>query len=288
VTDAVWTYHTNPLTCGVAKFNWQLADRLGVPCESLGLQPRACPLVSVKPSEIAEALSFFAPVYDLFLHDFEVTPRNVAWVIGARRIYAGNNVIADAVEDMRPDVIEAWCPSLLQPSRPAGNYRVLLFGMGHKRQAAHLGQLRKLLDASRFDYTIEASTGIHEGSPWDAGWHASARVLHEIFGSRLRLLGYLADDALADAIATASLMALFYDPAARANNTSLWAALNSGRPVITNLDGESPSVLVHGETVLDLYQMRSLLERMVVKVGPAGQAAAQAYSWPRLMSIMVA
>ena len=57
MNDAILSYHMDPLTCGVANFNQQLADRLGVPCLSLLPWPESVSLalVSVKASEMTEA-----------------------------------------------------------------------------------------------------------------------------------------------------------------------------------------------------------------------------------------
>lgn len=275
------------MTCGVAKFNHELASRLGIPCEAIGMQPRACPLVSVKPSEVTEDVRF-GPDYDLFLHDFEPSARNVAWVVGAKALYAANELIALELEELRPDVRVAWCPSLVHRQRSAGQFRVVLFGMGHKRQVDKLKRLKKLLDATRYDYTVEVSTGIHEGSPWDRSWLETKDTLTALFGARLRLLGYLADDALVDVLSQSHLAALFYEGGVRANNTTLWAALEAGVPVITNLDAASPMELEHKRTVLDLYQTRSLTAQPLAQIAEKGKAVAQKYSWPRLLSVLVA
>lgn len=289
MNDAVLTYHENPLTCGVAKFNHALAQRLGIPCESLLTADRICPLVSVKPSEIPEGLCEHPMgTYDLFLHDYRDTERERRWVDRARKVYAANESIWLALRPLRPDVILAWCPSLIRGQAMTGRFRVLLFGMAHKRQMDKLKKLRKLLDHLGYDYTVEVSTGIHEGSPWDEAWQEAQADLSSLFGHHLRLLGYLADDALAERLTQVHLAALFFEKGVRANNTTVWAALDAGIPVLTNLDPESPQELVHRETVLDLGQTRSLLNQPLDRIAKAGQVAAQARSWPRLLSVLVA
>lgn len=279
----------NPMACGVAKFSHELAQRLGVPCESILDAQRTCPLVSVKPSEIPEGICE-SPVgtYDLFLHDFAYTLRNVRWVAQARKVYAANATIWRDLQDIRQDVTLAWCPSLIQGKPSGGQLRVLMFGMGHKRQREKLEKLKRLLDATGYDYSVEVSTAIHEGSPWDQTWQATEQTLSGVFGHHLRLLGYLADDALAEALGTVHLAALFFEPGVRANNTTIWAALEAGVPVLTNLDADSPPELVHGQTVLDLSRTRALSNQPLDVIAQAGKEAAQARSWPRLLSVLVA
>lgn len=280
------------MTCGVARFNQQLAARLDVPCEAIYAERGRTPLVSLKPSEITTE-GYLWPyqdmVYDLFLHDFEPTPRNVTWASHARRVFAANELIALEVKTyVYRDPAVVWCPSLVQGTARRGAFRVVLFGMAHKRQEPLLVRLKSLLDRSHLDYSVEVSTGIHEGSPWDRTWTEARDTLTRVFGGRVHLLGYLADDALVDVLNHAHLAALFYEDGVRSNNTTIWAAMERGVPVLTNLDAASPLELVHGETVLDLYQTRTLLGQPLDRIAEAGLRAVQGRSWPRLLSALMA
>lgn len=243
--DAVLTFHTNPHACGVCKFNQQLALRLGVPCLPWATGA-ACqtPLISVKPEEVTY-WGFWAkrwPAYDVFLHGIPDIPQAWACVGEARTVYAANPVIARAVQARRPDVVAAFCPSTIQGTAHRGTINVLTFGMAHKIQTGHFVKLRTLLDATGEDYTVSVSCGIHEGSPWAESWTQTQALLGGIFGDQLRLLGFLADDALAKELRDCTAVALFYDPALRANNTTFWAALDARKPIVTNLDEHSPVV----------------------------------------------
>ena len=280
------------MTCGVARFNQQLAARLDIPCEAIYAERGRTPLVSIKPSEITTE-GYLWPyrdmVYDLFLHDFEPTPRNVTWASHAQRVFAANELIALEVKTyVYRDATLAWCPSLVQGTRQPATFRVLMFGMAHKRQVPLLLKLKAILDRSHIDYSVEVSTGIHEGSPWDRSWQDTRDTLAGVFGPRLRLLGYLADDALVSVMGQSHLAALFYEDGARANNTTLWAAMEAGLPVITNLDAVSPMELVHGETVLDLQQTRTLTTYPLDRIACAGARVVQGRSWPRLLSVLMA
>ncbi len=242
--DAVLSYHTNPYTCGVAKFSHRLARELGVPFGQIGADRTRYqhPLVSVKFSELIDAgatnPNHFLKRFDLFVHDYE--PGFASWLTDAERVYAANAIIAgDMVRLLRPDVIEAWCPSTVEGNPTRGTINVLTFGMAHKLQTKRYEKVKALLEATGQDYTVSVSTAVHEGSPWDETAKVSER-LAQIFGHRLRTLGYLADDALARELSECSAVALFFEPALRANNTTYWAAIESGLPVITNRDVYSP------------------------------------------------
>lgn len=241
--DAVLSYHMNPATCGVAKFNHALAKRLGVPIARTCMQPQyRHPLVSLKTSErgyqwILE-LPHFLKRFDLFLHDAPTCHYDS--LNDALRVYAGSKTVADAIRPYRPDVIEAFCPSTIDGNSHRGAYRVLVFGMAHKLSLPHFQNLKEQLGREHPDYTIELSTAVHEGNPWDEALTESVSAMRSIFGSRLRVLGFLGDDAIARELQEVDAVAAYYQPALRANNTTAWAALEAGKTLYTNTDEHSP------------------------------------------------
>lgn len=247
--DAVLSYHMDPATCGVAKFNHRLAHWLGVPFASLDrFHDFSCPLVSLKFSEGVDvwpgnSLAYGHP-FQLFAHDcppLSPTTLQHGWLDCPAIIYAANEAIAQQIRPRRADVVTAFCPATLHgnPTRAALN--VLTFGMAHKLQLPYYEKLKTLLNASGQDYTVCVSTAVHEGSPWDEV-ATTGEKLRAIFQDKTRVLGYLADDALAKELRECTAVAMFFDPALRANNTTFWAALEAGAVVITNLDADSPTL----------------------------------------------
>lgn len=266
--DAVLSYHANPATCGVTKFNIELAKQLGVPHDDLGSGQTKHPLISIKTSEIGphwqDYLPVFAP-YELLLHDRPTS------------VYAAPNLARVVYAD------EIGCPATLKGDSTRPGLTILSFGMSHKCQQQHFERLQTLLDGRA--YTLCVSAAIHEGHPWDEATAEHERVMRGIFGAHLRFLGFLADDALAREIRDAHLVALFYDPAVRANNTTLWAALDAGTPVITNLDAQSPPELIHGKNVFDLAQLTHWPDASELRVARfGGREVAKVYSWERVIS----
>jgi hypothetical protein len=67
--------------------------------------------------------------------------------------------------------------------------------------------------------------------------------MRAIFGDKLRVLGFLGDDALAKELREVDAVAAYYVPALRANNTSAWAALEAGKHLFTNTDELSPPLV---------------------------------------------
>lgn len=290
--DAVLSYHLNPFTCGVAKFNHALAKRLGVPCLPLGSASKY-PLLSIKPQEMPSGIPFFdtdklSPHYDpwdLFLHG----PSDARYLQYPKRIYAASGDIAEAVRPYRADVIEVFCPSTLDGTAHRGTLNVLLFGMAHKIHVhtVYIERLRDVLERAHNDYTVSVSTSVHEQQPWDETFTKTIANLRKVFGAHLRVLGYLADDALVRELQDCDAAALFFDPAARANNTTIWAALEAGCPVITNLDRDSPPDLIHNQTVFDLSRMTHWpFAPLRHDVARGGQRAAQGRSWDKLIEAL--
>jgi hypothetical protein len=250
--DAVLSFHMNTQTCGVSKFNAALAQRLGVPHDHFSqIHKYRLPLVSLKFSEggarqryPGNGVSIKRP-YQLFIHDWRgangAAPyEDRCWVQYAQSVIAGNSVIATAARRERPDIVTAFCPSTVTGNPKRGAYRVLVFGMAHKLLLPHFEALKQQLEIEHPDYTIEMSTAVHEGSPWDKALTESVEAMRGIFGDKLRVLGFLGDDALAKELRDVDAVAAYYTPALRANNTTAWAALEAGKQLYTNTDADSP------------------------------------------------
>jgi hypothetical protein len=263
VNDVVLSPHVNRYTCGTGKWSERLAGQLGVPFLALDSHARPWPwrrpLVSARLTEMYQLFPPEHP-YDLIIHDWETAKRT--WALGARRVYAVTPaLVATLVAEGRPDAQLLPCPSSVQGTAEVVGLRMLLFGMAHKRQRHWLIRLRDLL-AHEGDYTVSVSTAVHEGSPFDRAMLEAEDAYRELFGDHLRMLGFLADDALVRELKRSDCCALFFDPAARANNTTLWAALEVGCPVITNLDEESPRCLDRAVVnIASVTQLRNELDR---------------------------
>jgi hypothetical protein len=264
----------------------RLADRMGVPCYSIYEQVTQAPLISARLTELevgAWQLALADVPYDLFIHDWAANWYDL--VRKARRVYAANPELADLVRQVRSDVTTLFCPSSLVGNPDRGQFRVLTYGMAHKLTAPYYEKLRGFLDYAHPNYTVSLSTAVHEGSPWEESLRTAATVLRDVFGERLRVLGYVADDALAREIRECDCVALFYNPALRSNNTTAWAALEAGAPLVTNTDDKSPPEL--SGRVMNISAMRYWPFQHVLKeYGERGQKAAQQMSWERLVGCL--
>ena len=278
--DSVISYHSNYYGCGVAKFSQQLASNLGVEYRSWHSLASGHPLLSLKFAEIPPHEHLPWTTFDLFCHDLPLTTNHYTAVTKASRIYAANSDIARTLRSTRPDVITAWCPSLVVGNRSRGVIHLLTFGMAPKVGHDCHERLKAFLGDS--DYTIGLSCAAHEGSAWDSQMLEAERAMRALYGSRLRVLGSLADDALVREIDDCTAAALFFDPAFRANNTTAWAVLERGCPLVTNLDSDSP--LIPG--VWDIHRDHWTKFPRVRSTGDVD--ALTPWTWPRLVSLIEA
>jgi len=251
--DAVLSFHVNPDTCGVARFSQQLATQLGVPFGGFDAIARyQHPLISLKASELQTPLAVLPATYDLFLHEWQNTPREQDLLIRARTVWAANLDILSGAVVHRRDVRMAWCPGTLPLKAKVESADVFTFGMGHKVNERQHARLRVLLDATSRPYTVLASMAVHDGHAFGATCDAATRTLRQVYGAHFRFLGYLSDEAVVEELQSTTYVAVLFPHGARANNTTLMSALAAGAIVITNLDRYSPPELVHMKNVIDL------------------------------------
>lgn len=246
MNDVILTHKHDASRCGTVKFSQQLAARLGIPCEPIDRRPFREPLFSIQPDTHSDTLDWpevaaWFGTYDLFLHS-GVGGAFAATVQKARKVYAANKEIAQGLKRLgRIDVIDAWAPATILGKHSRGAVKILTFGMSHKLQTSRYEALKTELDAADEDYTISLSMGLHDGTTLEQA-DSVVSQMRALFGERFRYLGFLSDDALSKELKDCDRVALFYETAARANNTTLWAALDAGKQVYTNTDDLSPDL----------------------------------------------
>lgn len=297
--DCIAGYHLNPWTCGIAKFNTILARHLTLPVVGIGssdMQAFVRPLLSLKLSEFtpgdAEALASWAAGheggFEVFFHAFDGTPIEKRLLAGAARVYVGNRELSHELAQLRPDVVELFCPgTLLNPQRfQRTELAVFTFGMAHKIRVPLYRRLRELLDATGKSYSVYVSTALHENTSFDGSFVVRFEELQALFGGHVYFMGYLSDTAVYNHLVECTYLAAFFEKGLRANNTTVNAAMEVGCAVITNLDEHSPAGLVHGRNVIDINRCERLpdLDEAGV-IGRAARDIAHAdYGWDQLVA----
>lgn len=302
--DCIATYHENPLTCGVAKFNRILADQLGVPVFNL-FDPRVLecqrPFLSIKCAEFSDhdltrlhnlVQGFSSGVrLSLFLHGFDDTMTELQLINLAHKVYCGNREIYERLRPHVPSVVNLWSPSTLRPvsaHKSIGSITVFSFGMAHKLRANHYLRVRDLLQQSGRSYTVFLSAALHEGTSFEEAYAVSFDQLSKIFGDNVRFLGFLSDDAVLEYLQRATFFTAFFDKGVRENNSSVIAAMENGCVVITNFDNYSPTFFTHGDNILDIDRLVQLPDNNIALrlVSENARKSVERLAWPALIECL--
>jgi hypothetical protein len=164
---AVVSYHTNPYTCGVARFNHSLASALGVPVVPLDSYLKNADsglvLLSIKLEEIGQEtlaalgskLQTSALNFDVFLHAIDGSQLELELLAQARRVIAASGEIADRVHVDRPDATSAFAPGApVQPRLLPADCTLLTFGMAHKIRSDGYRRLATLLEGDSRSFRL--------------------------------------------------------------------------------------------------------------------------------------
>lgn len=294
--------HMNRYLSGVAKFNHLLAERLGAECVALhDAVPDGPALVSIKLSDcpddalstIAEAcdrLQASGIVYDLFFHTFDDLPIERAFIGGSREVFAGNAELTARIVEAGSAAVTLWCPALVDSDATVESVGLTIFsfGMSHKIQMEYYVMLEAVLSDAGIEHELLVSTAFHEKASFGEIDLIEQRF-RETFGERVKLLGFLSDGSVNHFLHRSDLFCAFFQDGVRANNTSVYAAMGSGTPLVTNLDQYSPQWMQHGVNVLDIRQLDAtcLTGETLERIGREGrQAATEHASWEALVRVL--
>jgi len=298
--SAVVSYHTNPYTCGVARFNSALSKALGVPLiqidDYLTETLTSKVLVSLKVDEIDSAaldrLSTAVKTgrlsFDLFLHASNDSTLERDLCSSAVRVFAASKEIASQVSATRSDVVACFAPGApALPLKAPVDCTLLTFGMAHKIRSDGYRKLAALLHEDPRTFRLEISTALHQGGSFDESFFAIGAEISSAFGGNVRFLGFLADAEVSERLREVDALVAFFPRGARENNTTVLSAMSHGCAVITNLDADSPPWMVHNHTVFDVNQLTSFPDKTSLRrVGDEAVVASASYSFERLSHII--
>ena len=300
IPSAIVSFHLNPFTCGVARFNHSLADALGVRVVSLAgylESPSSDPvLLSIKLEELTEAareelmavLMKHRPTYDYFLHAVSDSDLERALCGGARRLFAGSSELAANVSRIRGDALSVFAPGApVLPQSSAVDCSLLTFGMAHKIRSEEYRRLGAMLQLDTRSFRLEISTALHEGNTFDSSFFTVGKEISDAFSGNVRFLGFLSDSEVSERLRRVDALVAFFPRGVRENNTTVLSAMTHGCPIVTNLDDFSPTWMRHGETVFDVQQLTEFPANAELRrVGTAGLHVASEFSFDRLARII--
>lgn len=298
---AVISYHVNPYTCGVARFNESLALTLNVPLLSLqkylgDLNPFPV-LLSLKMEEIPPDESALLctllrseslPPFSYFVHDFTGSELQVLLVTRAIRVFANSAELTTFIRSLRPDAAAVFSPGArVQPKKARPELRLLTAGMAHKIRENGYAELGRSLKGDARRVRLEITSAIHEGQRFDENFFSVAEGIRKVFRHEIHFCGFLSDEELSQRLHECDAYVAFFPRGVRENNTTVLSAMTHGCPVITNLDDYSPSWMEHGVTIFNVNSLNRFPDVEKLRtVGEAGRQAANFYSFEYLATLI--
>lgn len=292
--SSILTYHTNPYTCGVARFNSSLAKEFGISMVSFLNTSQfdlATPLVSVKFSEMklgdADLLCRITvrSEYDLLLHDFSTNRAELELLKNANRVFGANSEISDLMRKYRPDVESLFAPGLQpHPHEVGADVELLTVGMAHKIQSRLFARLGELVAADLRSVKLTISAAFHEGMDFGESMSRVHSEVQHTSGLDCVFAGFLSDEELSQRLLKSDGMVAFFATGVRENNTSVLGAMAHGCAVFANVDSYSPAWMIHGETIFDIERLESLPSRDQMRaLGGRAKAVVRDFSFAALV-----
>ena len=296
---AVVTFHTNPYTCGVARFNIALAESLQIPLLTLDdflSEPISGALLSIKCEEIGEdhalTLSNFLlssnEKFDVYLHGLDRSDAEQTVINCAGRVFTATMEMADEIRSLRSDVLSTFAPGANpSPAMKDVDCTLLTFGMAHKIRVAGYRKLGEILNGDSRSFRLEISTALHEGTTFSEDFFTVGKEIREVFDGNVSFLGFLADEEVSNRMRAADALVAFFPHGVRENNTTVLSAMSHGCAVITNIDRYSPSWMIHGSSIFDIDKMTEFPSvSELEEVGRNAKQAVAPYSFSQLSKIL--
>jgi len=296
---AVVTFHTNPYTCGVARFNIALAESLQIPLLTLDdflSEPISGALLSIKCEEIGEdhalTLSNFLlssnEKFDVYLHGLDRSDAEQTVINCAGRVFTATMEMADEIRSLRSDVLSTFAPGANpSPAMKDVDCTLLTFGMAHKIRVAGYRKLGEILNGDSRSFRLEISTALHEGTTFSEDFFTVGKEIREVFDGNVSFLGFLADEEVSNRMRAADALVAFFPHGVRENNTTVLSAMSHGCAVITNIDRYSPSWMIHGLSIFDIDKMTEFPSvSELEEVGRNAKQAVAPYSFSQLSKIL--
>ena len=293
--DCVASFHTNPYTCGVARFNVSLAGALNSKVLSLAAASSyesGKVLLSIKLQEIDDAgkshvekiLSNSNLAFDIFLHASDGSDLENQLLKRAQKVFAASAEIGQEIKSRRSDVVNLFAPGApISAVSKQSEISLLTFGMAHKISATGYQKLAKILATSNKSFQLEVSSALHEGTSFDANFFIVADEISQAFGGNVVFLGFLADQEVSRRLQETTALVAFFPNGVRENNTTVMSAMAHGCAVISNLDSLSPSWMNHGHNIFDINKLENFPDAAQIEgVRKNAQSAVAEFGFDRL------
>jgi len=301
--SCVVSSNIKPHLSGAAKFSFLLAQKLNIPCVGLSEIKKlkrgdnvllSLAICKTNPDLETEAWRWVTYTeekgvnYNIFFHTFDDLPIEHALIKNANKVYCGNEEIYQALKEFNKPIYSLWTSSLINREVDIEKdiYNIFSFGMAFKIHTKHHRFFAKRMEELGINYIIRFSTGFHERAHF-GNYDAIASELEDIYGDKVHFYGFLSDEAVSYFIQSSDLFVNFFPKGVRANNSTIYAVMEQGCPVLTNTDAYSPSWMKSGVNMLDVGDMKKNLfdKKQLKKIGKKAVIDVNKYaSWGRLIT----
>jgi hypothetical protein len=267
--EALITFHTNRFTCGVARFNYSLAEHLGIPVVDFKSWLRtfkvdAKYLISVKPSEfdsenlhllLSQLNQLKSPQW-AFFHEFNDTEVEIRIAKISEKVVAVDRIIGKKISSYSNLVESGFAPGMSVGRQiETSDLSLLALGMSHKFNQHGYGVLNQIVERDEREFSLKVSVAVHEGHNIGESFVQIPELIRSVWTSDFFFLGFLSDAAISHEIQKCDSVVVLPLQGARESNSSILGAMAHGASVVTILDEESPDWFEHGVNILDVMQL---------------------------------
>jgi len=252
----------------VARFNGALSKALQIPMIDIDTWVSNADydskyLFSVKPSE----------------SDIEIRLAEIS-----EKAIAVDRVIGAAASLFFNDVGLGFAPgsNIAKPEEEC-DVVLLTMGMAHKINQAGYTILDEVVNMDMRSFQLRVTVAVHEG--FDIG-ETFVNVPEQIgtnWSSELVFLGFLSDQAMSSELRKCDAVVIFPQLGARESNSSIIGAMAHGAAVVTILDSNSPSWMVHGQNIIDMRQLKQFpSSEELNRIGKNAKEAVESFTFENL------
>jgi hypothetical protein len=281
----------------VARFNGALSKALQIPMLDIDTWVSKADydskyLFSVKPSEfdqrvsdmVSDSLSKLNGKHWVFFHEFNQTDIEIKLAEISEKAIAVDRIIGSAASKFLKDVDLGFAPGLKVASPEEESDVVLLtMGMAHKINQTGYTILDEVVKTDSRSFQLRVTVAIHEG--FDIG-ETFVNVPEQVganWSSDLVFLGFLSDQAMSSELKKCDAVVIFPQLGARESNSSIIGAMAHGAAVVTTLDSNSPSWMVHGQTIIDVRQLKQFpSSEELNRIGRNAKEAVESFTFENL------
>jgi hypothetical protein len=281
----------------VARFNGALSKVLQIPMLDIDTWVSKADydskyLFSVKPSEfdqrvsdmVSDSLSKLNGKHWVFFHEFNQTDIEIKLAEISEKAIAVDRIIGSAASKFLKDVDLGFAPGLKVASPEEESDVVLLtMGMAHKISQTGYTILDEVVKTDSRSFQLRVTVAIHAG--FDIG-ETFVNVPEQVganWSSHLVFLGFLSDQAMSSELRKCDAVVIFPQLRARESNSSIIGAMAHGAAVVTTLDSNSPSWMVHGQTIIDVRQLKQFpSSEELNRIGRNAKEAVESFTFENL------